>query len=163
MERKRVLSVSELTSHIRTVLEQDRLLAGVWVRGEISGYKLYRQSGHAYFSLKDEGAVISCVMFRSRVRHLRFLPEDGMKVVARGYVSVFEKNGRYQLYVEEMEPDGLGALFLQLRQLRDRWKGGAFAPKKKLYRCLPAELGCNFAGWGCFRDIVKVIRQSIRG
>ncbi|NMA62869.1 MAG: exodeoxyribonuclease VII large subunit [Syntrophomonadaceae bacterium] len=166
MERKRVLSVSELTGHIKTVLEQERLLAGVWVRGEISGYKLYRQSGHAYFSLKDEGAVISCVMFRSRVRHLRFLPEDGMKVVARGYISVFEKNGRYQLYIEEMEPDGLGALFLQLRQLRDRLdREGLFAlERKKTLPVFARRVGVVTSQDGAaFRDIVKVIRQRHPG
>lgn len=166
MERGKILSVSELTTHIRAILEEDLLLGGVWIRGEISDFKLYQKSGHMYFSLKDEGALINCVMFRSRARKVRFAPENGMKVIARGYVSVFEKSGRYQLYVEEMEPDGLGALFLQLCQLRERLaREGLFARERK--KPLPAfasRIGVVTSQDGAaFRDILRIIRQRHPG
>lgn len=166
MDRGKILSVSELTAHIRGILERDRLLAGVWVKGEISDFKHYQKSGHLYFSLKDGGAVIGCVMFRSRARELRFAPENGMKVLARGYISVFEKSGRYQLYVEELEPDGLGALFLQLCQLRDRLeREGLFAADRK--RPLPSfvrKVGVVTSQDGAaFRDILRIIRQRRPG
>ncbi len=160
--RSRVLSVGELTAYIRSLLEDDEMLASVWVKGEISDFKHYQRSGHLYFSLKDETAVINCVMFRSRARCLRFVPESGMKVIALGYVSVFERSGRYQLYVEDLEPDGVGALYLQLLQLRQKLeKEGLFSPDRK--RPLPKfarRVGVvTSADGAAFRDIVKVIRQ----
>lgn len=165
-KKTEILSVSELTRRIRDILEQDLLLSGVWVRGEIFDFKLYQKSGHVYFSLKDEGAVINCVMFRSRVRGIRFRPANGMKVIVRGYISVFEKSGRYQLYVEEMEPDGLGARFLQLCQLKERLeKEGLFALERK--RPLPRfakKVGVVTSQDGAaWRDILRIIRQRCPG
>lgn len=166
MDRERILTVSELTTYIKSLLENDMVLASIWVKGEISDFKYYQKSGHSYFSLKDEGAVISCVMFRSRARSLRFVPENGMKVIALGYVSVFERSGRYQLYVEDLEPDGIGALYLQLLQLRQRLeKEGLFSPDKK--KPLPKfanRVGVvTSADGAAFRDILKVIRQRHPG
>lgn len=162
MERNRILSVLELTSHIRTVLENDRILQNVWVRGEISDFKYYQKSGHMYFSLKDEQSSINCVMFRGKARNMDFMPDYGMKVVARGYVSVFEKYGRYQYYVEEMEPDGLGRLFMALNQLRERLeKEGLFDAQKK--RPLPTfvnNLGIvTSADGAAVRDIIRIVKQ----
>ena len=108
----RILTISQLTAHVRGVLERDRLLQSVWVRGEISDFKFYQKSGHLYFNLKDERSSVNCVMFRGNARNIDFQPVDGLKVIARGYISIFEKYGRYQYYVEDMEPDGLGGLFL---------------------------------------------------
>ncbi|MGE5404807.1 MAG: exodeoxyribonuclease VII large subunit [Candidatus Saccharibacteria bacterium] len=162
IERNRILSVLELTSHIRTVLENDRALQNVWVRGEISDFKYYQKSGHMYFSLKDEESSINCVMFRGKARSMDFMPDNGMKVVARGYVSVFEKYGRYQYYVEEMEPDGLGRLFMSLNQLRERLeKEGLFDSSRK--RPLPAyvnHLGIvTSADGAAVRDIIRIVKH----
>ena len=164
--RSRILSVSQLTAYIRSLLENDEILASVWVKGEISDFKHYQKSGHLYFSLKDEAAVINCVMFRSRARSLGFSPENGMKVIALGYVSVFERSGRYQLYVEDLEPDGVGALYLRLLQLRQKLeKEGLFSPDRK--RPLPkfaSRVGVvTSADGAAFRDILKVIRQRYPG
>lgn len=162
LERNRILSVFELTSHIRTVMENDRLLQNVWVRGEISDFKYYQKSGHMYFSLKDEQSSINCVMFRGKARTMDFMPENGMKVVARGYISVFEKYGRYQYYVEEMEPDGLGRLFMSLNQLRERLeKEGLFDPGRK--RPIPTyvnRLGIvTSADGAAVRDIIRIVKH----
>lgn len=128
----RILSVTELTAHLRSILENDRLLQNVWVRGEISDFRYYQKSGHMYFNLKDETASVACVMFKTRVKSVDFKPGDGLKVIARGYISVFEKYGRYQYYVEEMEPDGLGRLILSLNQLKERLeKEGLFDQRRK--------------------------------
>jgi exodeoxyribonuclease VII large subunit len=165
-ERERILTVGELTAYIRGLLEQDFLLAGVWVRGEISDFKVYQQSGHMYFSLKDERAVLSCVMFRSRARGVGFTPANGMRVVVRGYVSVFERSGRYQLYAEEMEPDGLGARYLQLLQLRERLeREGLFAAgRKRQLPAMPRTVGVVTSQDGAaLRDILRVLRQRFPG
>lgn len=166
MQRNRIYSISELNEYLRDLLENDRLLQNIWLRGEISDFKYYQKSGHMYFTLKDEEASISCVMFKGRARGLDFVPDNGMKVLARGYVSVFEKYGRYQFYVEEMEPDGLGRLFLQLTQLKEKLeKEGLFDPSRK--RPLPAvvnRLGVvTSADGAALRDIVRVVRQRHPG
>jgi exodeoxyribonuclease VII large subunit len=103
------LSVSQLNHYINRLLVGDDLLQDFWLKGEISGFRLYQQSGHAYFTLKDEEAAISCVMFKSRVRNLKFKPEDGMEILLRGSVAVYARQGKYQLYAEEMQPYGPGS------------------------------------------------------
>jgi len=112
------LTVSELNQYIADLLDGDIFLRDFWLKGEISGFKLYQQSGHLYFTLKDADSSISAVMFRSRARRLEFKPENGMEVLVRGSVSVFAPQGRYQLYVEEMEPYGVGGVYLFLEQLK---------------------------------------------
>ena len=97
---ERTLTVTELTTYIKQLVDSDMLLSNVWITGEISNYKLHT-SGHMYFSLKDQGAVIKCVMFRTQNSRLRFRPEEGMRVLARGYVSVYPQGGAYQLYVDD--------------------------------------------------------------
>lgn len=160
--RSRILSVSEVTAHVRNLFELDPLLQNVWVRGEIADYKPYPKSGHIYFTLKDENAAIQCVMFKTHARNLDFSPESGMKVLARGYLTIFERQGRYQLYVEEMEPDGVGRMFMALMQLKERLeKEGLFDPAKK--RPIPAYARCvgvvTSPSGAAFRDIVKVARE----
>jgi exodeoxyribonuclease VII large subunit len=108
---QRIYTVNEVNSYIRSVLEADTRLANLWVKGEISNFKRH-SSGHLYFTLKDSSSSIKCIMFRSRCERLQFRPEEGMEVVVRGYVSVYDTAGQYQLYVEEMEPSGLGGLFM---------------------------------------------------
>lgn len=104
-----VLTVSQLNQYLKSRFDADPYLGSVAVRGEISNYKKY-PSGHHYFSLKDPNGVLSCVMFRSAAQHLRFRPENGMQVVAFGRVTVYPRDGRYQLYVDLMTADGVGDL-----------------------------------------------------
>jgi len=115
--RRHVYSVSELTSGIRALVETK--YAEVWLEGEISNCKVWN-SGHMYFTLKDGSAQIKATMFRSALRYLRFKPEDGLHVVARGRLSVYEPKGEYQIVCEHMEPHGLGALQLAFEQLKKK-------------------------------------------
>ena len=111
--RRRILSVSELTTQLRTLLEER--FFEIWVEGELSNCRVWN-TGHLYFTLKDANAQIKGVMFRSSLRLLRFKPEDGLRVVARGRVSVYDPKGEYQLVCEHHEPEGLGALQLAFDQ-----------------------------------------------
>ena len=125
------VSVTQLTQYIKLLLDRDEILSQVCVRGELSNYKAH-SSGHQYFTLKDEGAVISCVMFRSDAMKMRFRPESGMKVILYGRVSLFPKSGQYQIYVTAMQPDGVGALAVAFEQLKRRlYEEGLFDPAHK--------------------------------
>lgn len=125
------VSVTQLTQYIKLLLDRDEILSQACVRGELSNFKAH-SSGHLYFTLKDEGAVISCVMFRSDAMKLRFRPESGMKVILYGRVSLFPKSGQYQIYVSNMQPDGVGALAVAFEQLKRRLhKEGLFDPAHK--------------------------------
>lgn len=112
-------TVTQLNQYIKQTLELDVLLSSVWVKGEISNFK-HHTSGHMYLTLKDEGGVLKSVMFRSSAARLMFEPENGMKVLAHGRVSVFERDGQYQLYIDKMEPDGVGALHVAYEQLKQK-------------------------------------------
>ena len=116
MERQ-VLSISQINEYIQNLMDRDALLAGVAVCGEISNYKLY-PSGHHYFTLKDEGAALKCVMFKGNAMRLRFQPENGMKVIALGKISVFPRDGVYQMYCNAMTPEGAGDLAVAFEQLK---------------------------------------------
>ena len=125
------VSVTQLTQYIKLLLDKDEILSQVCVRGELSNYKAH-SSGHQYFTLKDEGAVISCVMFRSDAMKMRFRLESGMKVILYGRVSLFPKSGQYQIYVTAMQPDGVGALAVAFEQLKRRlYEEGLFDPAHK--------------------------------
>lgn len=135
MEQK-IISVSQINEYIKATLDHDPLLAGLCIRGEISNYKVY-PSGHHYFSLKDENSAIRCVMFKGNAFSLRFRPENGMKVLASGRISVFPRDGAYQLYCESMTPDGIGDLYLAFEQLKEKLsREGLFAREHK--KPLPA-------------------------
>ncbi|PZN13483.1 MAG: exodeoxyribonuclease VII large subunit [Bacillota bacterium] len=154
----RVWSVGELTARVRLLLEADPELQHVWVRGEISNYK-HHSSGHIYFTLKDERAALRCVMFRSAARGLRFEPGDGMTVIAGGRIGVYEAGGQYQLYVEFLEPDGIGALYLAFEQLKERLRReGLFDPaRKRPLPRLPRRVGVvTSADGAALRDIIRV-------
>ena len=126
-----LLTVAQLNEYLRMSMESDPLLCDVWVRGELSKFT-HHQSGHFYFALKDESAVVSAVMFRSYAARVPFAPESGMKVLVHGRVSVFPRDGKYQIYVDEMQPDGMGALYLALEQLRQKLTAeGLFDEAKK--------------------------------
>ena len=158
-------TVSGLTMLIGSVVESTPSLHGIWVRGELSGFS-HHSSGHMYFTLKDAGARLRCVMFRNQNKNLRFKPLDGLEVFAFGSISVFERNGDYQLYVENIEPAGLGTLHLAFVQLRDRLaKEGLFDEARK--RPLPAHpslIGLVTSPTGAaVRDMIKILRQRQRG
>ena len=117
--RRRILTVAELVTHLKGLLERDELLSNVLVRGEISNFR-QPSSGHMYFTIKDERSQIRCVMFRGQAHRLRFAPYDGLAVDITGYVSVYERDGQCQLYVQEMKPAGIGDLYLAFEQLKER-------------------------------------------
>lgn len=126
-----ILTVSALNRYISSLFANDAALTDIRLRGEISNFKAH-SSGHLYFSLKDEEALISAVMFRSAASRLRFRPENGMKVLLRGSVSVYVRDGKYQIYVNYMEPDGIGDLYLAFEQRKRRLaEEGVFAPERK--------------------------------
>lgn len=155
------MTVTELTEYISALIEGDRLLSDFWLQGEISGFKLYKQSGHLYFTLKDKDTCISAVMFKSRARQLQFMPEDGMEVLVRGYVAVFARQGKYQLYVEEMQPYGQGGLYLYLEKLKKRLESkGYFNPEiKKPIPSITHRVGIvTSADGAALRDIIRVLR-----
>lgn len=160
-----ILTVSELNRTARLTLEAEELLQDLYVRGELLNVKLH-PSGHIYFSLRDEAASVRSVMFRSRAQRLAFRPEDGMDVTCRGRISIFERDGAYQLYAEEMEPAGVGAQHLALKQLWARLQAeGLFAPERKRpLPLLPRRVGVVTSSSGAaLHDIVSVARRRHPG
>ena len=154
-----VLSVSELNATIRDLLEN--ALSTVWVEGEISNGRIWN-TGHLYFTLKDGASQIKAVMFRSAVRYLKFKPEDGLKVVARGKISVYDPKGEYQIVCEHMEPKGLGSLQQAFEQLKKKLAAeGLFDPaRKRPLPALPRRIGLVTSIDGAaLRDMVRVLRR----
>ncbi len=154
-----VLTVSELNATIRDLLENR--LANVWVEGEISNARVWN-TGHMYFTLKDSASQIKAVMFRSALRYLKFKPEDGLKVVARGKVSVYDPKGEYQILCEHMEPKGLGSLQQAFEQLKKQLAAeGLFDPgRKRPLPALPRRIGLVTSIDGAaLRDIIRVLRR----
>lgn len=143
MSQGQIFTVSQLNNYIKSILFNNCLLQDIRVVGEISNFKLHRPSGHMYFTLKDQESILRCVFFRSKNQGLNFLPTEGMKVVARGSISLYERSGYFQLYVEELDPEGLGALFMAFQKLKEKLQGqGLFEPqnKKPLPR-IPRKIG----------------------
>ena len=152
------LSVSELNAYVKRMFDSDRELSAISVVGEISNLTVHR-TGHIYFSLKDEFSQIKAVMFRSAASGLKFIPENGMKVIARCSVSVYTATGSYQLYVNNMQPDGVGALYLAYEQLKAKLDAeGLFAPEhKKNIPLYPMSVGVITSPTGAaVRDIINV-------
>lgn len=157
----KVLSVTEINRYINNIVSSDVYLSNVWVKGEISNFK-HHSSGHAYFTLKDAASALKCVMFRSYFSSLVFVPEDGMNVVVQGYISVYERDGSYQLYVLNMQPDGTGALYIAFNQLKERLaREGLFDEKhKKPLPLLPSSVGIITSVTGAvIRDILNVLSR----
>jgi exodeoxyribonuclease VII large subunit len=156
---RRILTVSQLTAQIRSTLE--RQFFEIWVEGELSNCKVWN-TGHLYFTLKDQGAQIRGVMFRGSLRFLRFTPKDGMRVVARGRISVYDPKGEYQLVCEHFEPEGLGARQVAFEQLKERLTAeGLFDPRRKrALPVLPRKIGVVTSLDGAaVRDIIRVLRR----
>ncbi len=152
------VTVSELNGYIKALFESDDVLSGISVSGEISNIK-YHSSGHLYLTLKDENATVNAVMFRSDVMRMNFRPENGMRVIASGRVSVYERGGQYQLYVSYMKPDGIGALYMALEKLKKKLLSeGLFdESKKKAIPAYPKRIGVVTSPTGAvIRDIIRV-------
>ena len=129
---QQILSITQINEYIRSLMDGDRLLCGVAVRGEISNYKVY-PSGHHYFTLKDDAAALKCVMFRGNAVKLRFRPDNGMQVVAMGKISVYPRDGAYQLYCTGLILDGVGDLYAAFEQLKTKLAAeGLFDPAHKM-------------------------------
>jgi exodeoxyribonuclease VII large subunit len=156
---RHILSVTELTARIRGLIEG--AFPDLWVEGEVSNFR-HAPSGHLYFTLKDERAQVRCVCFRNEARMLKFRPEDGLRIVVRGALSVYEARGEYQIYVQHIEPVGLGALQLAFEQLKQRLEAeGLFAAeRKKPLPMLPRRIGIVTSPSGAaVRDILRVLRR----
>lgn len=156
-----ILSITQINEYIRSVMDRDAMLAGVAVRGEISNYKMY-PSGHHYFTLKDEGAALKCVMFKGNALRLRFRPENGMKVIAMGKISVFPRDGAYQLYCTAMTVDGIGDLHAAFEQLKAKLGAmGLFeASHKKPLPKYPGTIGIITSSAGAaVHDMLRILRK----
>lgn len=156
-----VLSITQLNEYIRGRMDADPLLAQVAVRGEISNYKLY-PSGHHYFTLKDENSALKCVMFKGNALRLRFRPENGMKVIAMGKVSVFPRDGAYQLYCSAMSMDGVGDLYAAFEQLKKKLAAqGLFDPAhKKTIPRYPGTIGIVTSSAGAaVHDMLRILKK----
>lgn len=159
------MTVSELNSNMKKLLDSRPGLKDIWIQGEISNFKLNLPSGHMYLTLKDEKSVLKACMFRGANQSLTFRPEDGMKVLARGRVSVYEPGGTYQLYIEELILDGLGELYAAFNQLKEKLRAeGLFDEAlKKPIPMYPKRVGVITSDTGAaVRDIINVIKRRFR-
>ena len=157
-----VLTVSQLNFYIKSILDSDANLENIFLTGEISNFTDHYQSGHFYFSLKDNKSVVKAIMFAGFARRVKFRPQNGMKVIVRGRVTVYEPSGVYQVYVEDMQPDGVGALNLAFEQLKEKLlKEGLFDTKtKKSLPKYPQKVGVITSETGAvFWDIQNVMKR----
>ena len=158
MQSPMTLTVTQVNEYIKMLLDGNSLLSDVMVKGEISNFTNHR-TGHFYFSLKDEGGLIRAVMFKTAAQKLNFLPEDGMKVILRGRISSFVRDGQYQIYVNDIQPDGIGSLYIAFEQLKRRLEAeGLFDPaRKKPIPKLPRRVGIVTSPTGAaIRDMINI-------
>ena len=159
--QQQVLSITQINEYIRGKMDEDRLLLQLAVRGEISNYKMY-PSGHHYFTLKDENAALKCVMFKANATRLRFRPENGMKVIAMGRITVYPRDGAYQLYCSAMSMDGIGDLYAAFEQLKAKLAAqGLFAPEhKKSLPPFPGIIGIVTSSAGAAgHDMLRILNK----
>ena len=157
-----ILTVTQLNSYARSIIEQDSNLNNVFVVGEISNYVDHYRSGHLYMSIKDSQSIISAVMFAGNASRLKFRPENGMSVIIRGRVSIYERDGKYQLYIDDMQPDGIGALSLAYEQLKEKLsKEGLFDNEHKLpIPEFPHKIGVISSPTGAaVQDVLNVLNR----
>jgi len=160
-QETRIYSIKEITRYIRMKLESDHLLGDVWLRGEISNFT-HHSSGHMYFTLKDADSRLKCIMFASHNQRLPFMPKEGTKVLARGNFSVYERDGNYQFYVTQMQPDGIGSLYLAYEQLKRKLENeGLFADsRKRSIPKFPRTIGVITSQTGAaVRDIITTLQR----
>lgn len=157
-----VLNITQLNMYVKSILDSDLLLQNVFVVGEISNFTNHYRTGHYYMTLKDENSCIKAVMFRSANQRLKFMPESGMSVIVRGRVSLYERDGQYQLYIDDMQPDGIGSLNLAFEQLKNKLASeGLFdqsAKKEIPYRCRRIGVVTSATG-AVIQDIKNVISR----
>ena len=161
MAQNQILSITQLNEYIRNMMDTDPRLAQVAVRGEVSNYKLY-PSGHHYFTLKDEGGALKCVMFKGNAIRLRFRPENGMKLIAMGRVSVYPRDGAYQLYCTALAVDGVGDLYAAFEQLKKKLSAqGLFDPShKQTLPQYPGTIGIITSSAGAaVHDMLRIMRK----
>lgn len=159
--QQKVLSITQVNEYIRGKMDQDQLLVQLAVRGEISNYKMY-PSGHHYFTLKDENAALKCVMFKASAARLRFRPENGMKVIAMGRITVYPRDGAFQLYCSAMSMDGVGDLYAAFEQLKAKLAAqGLFAPEhKKPLPPFPGTIGIVTSSAGAaIHDMLRILNK----
>lgn len=159
--QQRIYSVSEVNQYIKQLLEEQPILSGILIRGEISNYKVY-PSGHHYFTLKDGQGALRCVLFAGSAKYLRFCPENGMKVVASGKISAYPRDGAYQLYCTRLVSDGVGDLHIAFEQLKQKlYAQGLFAPEHK--KALPAYPRCiaivTSPAGAAVHDMIRILRR----
>ena len=157
-----VLSVSQLNRYVKSIIEQDMNLQTVFVQGEISNFTNHYKTGHYYMTIKDEYSSIKAVMFKTANVRLKFMPENSMNVIIRGRVSVFERDGQYQLYIDDMQPDGMGSFSLAFEQLKNKLaKEGLFdEDREKPIPAYPSRVGVVTSPTGAaIRDIINVISR----
>ncbi len=160
-EEHNILSVCDINKYIKNIMSCDDLLSNLWIKGEISNYKNH-SSGHMYFTLKDETSLIKCVMFRTHNLNIDFSIENGIKVLIHGYISVYERDGQYQLYAQELYQDGIGNLHLAFLQLKNKlFEEGLFDNRfKKPLPTLPKRIGVLTSPTGSvIRDIINVLNR----
>lgn len=157
-----ILTVTQLNTYVKSILDGDDKLYEVFLIGEISNFTDHYQSGHLYFSLKDEKCTIKAVMFSFNAKNLKFRPENGMSVIVRGKVSLYENSGNYQIYVEDMQPEGLGSLNLAFEQLKENLsREGLFDEKfKKKISKYPQKVGLITAKTGAaIHDVLSILKR----
>ncbi|QFT89738.1 Exodeoxyribonuclease 7 large subunit [Bacillus sp. THAF10] len=161
MSERRYLTVTALTKYIKRKFDVDPHLQDVWLKGEISNFKQHSR-GHMYFTLKDQNARLQVVMFAGNNKNLAFKPQEGMKVLVRGEITVYEANGSYQMYIKEMQPDGVGSLFLAYEELKKKLsQEGLFSPEhKKALPKYPRAVGIVTSPTGAaVRDIITTLKR----
>lgn len=160
----KTLTVSALNNYIKKVIDSDFILKNACIKGEISNFKVH-SSGHIYFSLKDEFSKINCIMFKNSAENLTFIPEEGMKVIVKGHISVYSRDGNYELYCDEIEPEGIGELFIALEKLKKKLEHeGLFAQEhKKEIPEIVRNVGIITSPTGAaVRDIINVTKRRNR-
>lgn len=160
-EKRRIATVTQLNNYIKAIMDQTPVLQNLWIKGEISNLKMH-SSGHIYLTLKDEGGVLKAVMFRSAAQRLGFKPENGMKVLAGGRISVYERDGGYQLYIENLEQEGVGELYVKFEALKKKLEQeGLFdVGRKKPLPLYPQTIGiCTSPTGAAIRDILNILKR----